>query len=147
MEQIGVQFPSTDDSWGWEEFRDIAMEVKQATGEYAFSWFLVGAETATRWLPVLYMHGGSLLNSDLTGPAIDSPEGVEAIEWSRKWFADGLMSPTNSLKASESQTAETLFANEQVGMMISEGFKMLSLKEQMPNEKWTVGPLFRDVKK
>ena len=145
LDTIGVDVPAVDDPWDWDKFHEVAVEMKKVTGEYAFSWFLSG--TSSRWLAVLYMHGGSVLNSDLTAPAIDSPEGVEAIEWSRKWFADGLMSPDNGLKASKSETGETLFANEQVGMMIASGFKMLALKDMMPKEKWTVGPLFRDVEK
>src|SRR5699024_8826879 len=36
---------------------------------------------------------------------------------------------------------------EQVGMMVASGFKMLALKDMMPKEKWSVGPLFRDVEK
>lgn len=148
MEQIGAEVPHDDsEAWSWDEFTQIATEMQKVTGKYAFSWFLVGPETASRWLPVLYMHGGSLLNADLTAPAIDSDEGVEAIEWSRTWFEDGLMSPENSLKASKAQTAETLFANEQVGMMIASDFKMLGLKDKLPEESWTVGPLFQDVGK
>lgn len=146
MNKIGVDVPKGHaDAWDWDEFEEIAREVKKATGKYAFSWFLVGSDTASRWLPVLYMHGGAVLNEDQSAPAIDSPEGIEAIEWTRTWFEDGLMSPSNSLKASKAQTAETLFANEQVGMMIASDFKMLAIKDKMPEEKWTVGPLFRDV--
>lgn len=148
MEKIGATPPKDEsEAWSWEEFTEIATEMKKATGKYAFSYFLVGPETGSRWLPVLYMHGGKLLNDDLTAPAIDSDEGVEAIEWSRTWFADGLMSPENSLKASKGPTAETLFADEQVGMMIASDFKMLALKDKLPEEKWTVGPLFQDVGK
>lgn len=136
MEQIGAEPPEDDtEGWGWDEFIEIATEMKKVTGKYAFSWFHVGPETAQRWLPVLYMHGGSLLNSDLTAPTIDSDEGVEAIEWTRTWYADGLMSPENSLKASKAQTAETLFGNEQVGMMIASGFKMLAVKDKLPSRR------------
>jgi multiple sugar transport system substrate-binding protein len=146
MSQIGVEPPQAiEEAWGWDTFISVAREVKKATGQNAFSWFFSGPITGWRWLPVLYMHGGKLVDLDSMAPAIDSPEGVEAIEWSRTWYAEGLMSPSNTIKGSQVDTAPNLFVNKQVGMMICSDFQMNTIKGKLPDEQWTVAPLFKDV--
>lgn len=147
MDKIGAKVPeSMSDAWTWDEFMQIARDAKKATGKYAFSFFFSGPGTGWRWLPILYMHGGSLLQDDLKTPAIDSPEGVEAIAWCQNWYKEQLIPPSNSIKGSQIDTANTFFVQHRVGMMISSDFNMAGLKGQLPEDRWSATYLFRDAK-
>ena len=147
MAKVGADVPTKlEDAWGWDEFLTLAREVKKATGKYAFSFFFAPPVAGWRWLPFLYMHGGALLTPDLKSPAIDSPEGVEAIAYAQTWFKEGLIPPSNSVKGSQGNTAETLFIQHQVGMMISSDFKTTALRGKLPDERWTTTYLPKDEK-
>ena len=92
------------------------------------------------------MQGGSLLQDDLKTPAIESPEGVEAIAWCQNWYKEGLIPPSNSIKGSQIDTANNFFVKRGVGMMVSSDFNMATLKGQIPEDRWTATYLFKDAK-
>src|SRR5437763_945080 len=79
---------AVDQAWTWSEFIDVAREVKRVTGAYGFSVGFGGVNNAYRWLPFLYMHGGRLVEDDLVTPAIENDAGIEALDWTRRWYAD-----------------------------------------------------------
>jgi multiple sugar transport system substrate-binding protein len=147
LEKIGVPPPgdSLDQAWNWAEFLDVAREVKRFTGAYGFSVGFGGANNAYRWLPFLYMHGGRLVEDDLVTPAIDNEAGVEALEWTRRWYAEGLVSPSNTVKGSNGDTATTLFTTEQAGLMLNNPTAMPTLQEGMAEELWDTRYMVQDV--
>jgi multiple sugar transport system substrate-binding protein len=147
LDRIGVAPPgdAVDQAWGWEQFLDVAREVKQLTGAYGFSVGFGGVNNAYRWLPILYMHGGRLVQDDLVTPAIDDDAGVEALEFTRRWYAEGLVSPGNTVKGSQGDTATTLFTTEQAGLMLNNPTALPTLQEGMPEELWDTRYMIQDV--
>lgn len=149
LEEIGVDPPpdAVDRAWNWTEFLDVAREVKRATGAYGFSVGFGGANNAYRWLPFLYMHGGRLVEDDLVTPAIEDDAGVEAIEWTRRWYAEGLVSLSNTVKGSQGDTAATLFVNRQAGLMLNNPTALPTLQEGVPEEVWDTRYMVQDVER
>jgi len=145
MQKIGITPPdSLDKAWHWDEFIDIARKVKAATGQYAFGYGYSGANTAYRWLPLLYMHGGKLLADDFKAPAIDSPEGVSALEWTQNLYKEGLVPPNNTIKGSQSTTARQYFIDGVIGMMLHGDWQLQTLKTALKDTDWGVTFMIQD---
>jgi len=86
MEAIGEVPPTTIDKAGPGPISTESRKRLLTRGPHlsmAMTWS--GAQ-AYRWLVFLYQHGGSLLNADLSAPAINSKEGIETIAWTASWF-------------------------------------------------------------
>jgi multiple sugar transport system substrate-binding protein len=147
LDRIGVTPPpdAVDQAWTWTEFLDVAREVKRATGAYGFSVGFGGVNNAYRWLPFLYMHGGRLVEDDLVTPAIEDDAGVEALDWTRRWYAEGLVSLSNTVKGSQGDTATTLFATDQAGLMLNNPTALPTLQESIPEETWDTRFMVQDV--
>jgi multiple sugar transport system substrate-binding protein len=76
----GVAPPNA--SWTWQDFRNAAKRLTNPSTK-TFGWAYVndGSEdTVWRYLAMLWQAGGSLLNSDNTKPAFDSPAGLAALQ-------------------------------------------------------------------
>jgi multiple sugar transport system substrate-binding protein len=145
LQKAGVTAPTElAKAWTWDEFRDVARKVKAATGKYAFAYGFQGVNTAYRWLPILYMHGGRLLEDDLKTPAINNAAGVEAIEFTRSWYADGLVPPSDTIKATQDGTADQLFTSGNVGMLIHGDWIMQNFGS-LPAGSWDATYMIRDL--
>lgn len=146
LAKVGATPPaSLDKAWTWQEFLDLAREVKKATGKAALAYGFEGVNTAYRWLPFLYMHGGKLLEDDLKTPAIDSPEGVEAITWFQQLYNEGLIPKANTIKGSVTASVENSFTSGQVGLMIFGDWIMSDISKGLPQAKWDITYMPRDV--
>jgi multiple sugar transport system substrate-binding protein len=145
LEKAGLAPPTElAKAWTWDEFRDAARKVKGATGKYAFAYGFQGVNTAYRWLPILYMHGGKLVEDDLKTPAINNDKGVEAIEFSRGWYADGLVPPGDTIKATQDGTANELFTSRTVGMLIH-GDWIMQQFTSLPAGSWDATSMIRST--
>lgn len=145
MEQIGVQPPTTlEDAWTWDQFLEISAEVKQATGNYAFSYGWSGPDTAYRWMPLIYQNGGAFLGEDGLTPSMDSDAAIEALAFGRQWYADGLVSPSNMSKSGGGHVDFDLFTTGQVGMALTNPEAIAAFDEAMPGE-WGTAPMIRNV--
>jgi multiple sugar transport system substrate-binding protein len=141
--RAGVTPPAAlEQAWTWDEFLDVARKVKGVTGKYAFAYGFQGVNTAYRWLPILYMHGGKLVEDDMRTPAIDSDEGVEAIEFTRSWYVDGLVPPGDTIKATQDGTADQLFTSNTVGMLVHGDWIMQNFTS-LPAGSWDATYMFR----
>jgi multiple sugar transport system substrate-binding protein len=142
--EVGIEVPgSLDESWTWDEFMQVAGQIKDsgaADYPFAMNWQTPGA--AYRWMSFLYQHGGRLLNEDLSGPAIDSPEGIETIAWNQGWFQDDMVPPSTSIKSSEA--IENLFSNGTIAMMLQGDWLMPYLEDNMQAD-WDVTYMIRDA--
>lgn len=144
MKRLDVTPPTNvAKAWTWDEFLALAKKVKKATGKYAFSYGFQGVNTAYRWLPILYMNGGNLLENDLKTPAINNSAGVEAIEFTRSWYKDGLIPPSDTIKATQDGTADQLFSSGNVGMMIHGDWIIQNITKAMPEKAFGVAPMIR----
>jgi multiple sugar transport system substrate-binding protein len=145
LEKAGLTPPTElAKAWTWDEFRDAARKVKGVTGKYAFAYGFQGVNTAYRWLPILYMHGGRLLEDDLKTPAINNDKGIEAIEFSRSWYADGLVPAGDTIKATQDGTADQLFTSRTVGMLIH-GDWIMQQFTSLPAGSWDATYMIRST--
>lgn len=141
---LGIEPPaSLDASWTWEEFIEVATQVKDESDvQYAFAMNWQGSN-GYRWMPFLFQHGGQLLTDDLTGPQVNTPEGIETVAWTQSWFTDELVPPSTAVKSTEE--IENLFATQTIGMMLTGDWLMPYLNEQMEDSQWSVTYMPRDV--
>ncbi|QNG37150.1 sugar ABC transporter substrate-binding protein [Geodermatophilaceae bacterium NBWT11] len=115
----GARIPeSLDDAWTWEEFGSIARSLPTGEVQFAFgvNWQLAGAY---RWLNWVDQLGGRLLTEDLTGPAIDSRAGRDALAFTQSFFADGLVPRTTSTKGAY---VDELFTAGTIAMVFAGDF-------------------------
>jgi multiple sugar transport system substrate-binding protein len=127
----------------FDKLMQVAQQIKdEGVAKYPFAvdWQTVVA--AYRWMFFLYQHGGRLLNDDLSGPAIDSPEGIETIAWNQSWFQDDMVPPSTSLQSSE--PIENLFSNGTIAMMLEGDWLMPYLEDNM-EAGWDVTYMIRDI--
>lgn len=147
LKRAGIaDIPTTmDDAWTWDEFTGTLRRLK-AKGvtktPFAFDWT---GGNSYRWLPILYMHGGQLLDADSKQVTIDSPVGVEAIEWTRGWFTDGLVPGNTSVKSGAD--VSNLFSTETISIMADGAWVIPVLAERMKETDWGVTFLFQDKAK
>ena len=135
MEELGITPPSSlEDAWEWEEFLEIAAEVKQITGGYGFGYGWSGPETAYRWMPLIYQNGGAFLGEDGLTPSMTTEEAVGALEFGRRWYSEELVSPGNMAKSGGGDVARDLFLTGQIGMMLNNPESIPQLDEEMPGE-------------
>jgi multiple sugar transport system substrate-binding protein len=143
FDEVGIEVPgSLDESWTWDEFMQVAGQIKDsgaARYPFAMNWQTAGA--AYRWMSFLYQHGGRLLNDDLSGPAIDSPEGIETIAWNQSWFEEDMVPPSTSIKSTE--PIENLFSNGTIAMMLQGDWLIPYLEDNMEAD-WDVTYMVRD---
>lgn len=145
MQQIGVTPPtSLDKAWSWSDLLNIVQEVKTATGKYALGFGYAGANTAYRWLPILYMHGGALFGPDGKTPTINSAEGVAALTWTQNLYKNNLVPPDNTVKNSKSTTARQYFINGVIGVMLHGDWQLQPLQSAMQDNQWGVTYMVRD---
>jgi multiple sugar transport system substrate-binding protein len=145
ISQIGARIPkSPQDAWTWDEFLTIAAEVKKLTGKYAFS-FQWSTGAGYYWLPLLYQAGGALSKSDFKTPTMSTDAGIAALEFTTKWYQQGLISPSNTLQGTVGDDATNLFTTGQAGMMINGDFKITNVAAgNIPNDDWDVTYYFKD---
>jgi multiple sugar transport system substrate-binding protein len=144
FDEVGIEVPgSLDESWTWDEFMQVAGQIKDSgAAEYPFAMNWQTAGAAYRWMSFLYQHGGRLLNDDLSGPAIDSPEGIETIAWNQSWFEEDMVPPSTSIKSTE--PIENLFSNGTIAMMLQGDWLIPYLEDNMQAD-WDVTYMVRDV--
>ncbi len=145
MQQIGAKPPADlDHAWNWDEFVSLAREVKKATGKAGVAYGFEGVNTAYRWLPFLYMHGGKLMEDDGKTPAINNAAGIEAIAWFQRLYNEGLIPKSNTIKGSTTAAVENLFTSGQVGLMLWGDWIMGDIAKALPQEKWDITYMPRD---
>jgi multiple sugar transport system substrate-binding protein len=145
LSQVGARIPkSPQDAWSWDEFLEISAEVKKITGKYAFS-FQWSTGSGYYWLPLLYQAGGALAKSDNTTPTMSTDAGIAALEFTKKWYDQGLISPSNTLQGTVGDDATNLFTTGQAGMMINGDWKMTNVKAGgLADDDWDVTYYFKD---
>ena len=144
FDKLGIEVPkSLDQSWTWDEFIQVAEQIKgEGVARYPFAMNWQTATAAYRWMSFLHQHGGQLLNNDLSGPMIDDSAGIETIAWNQSWFQNDLVPPSTSIKSQE--LIESLFANETIAMMLQGDWLIPYLVDSMKAD-WGVTYMIQDV--
>lgn len=127
-EQAGLTLPSSyDEAWSWEQLDEALVRLQGITRAQQFAtgvnWQQFGAY---RWLNFLGQAGGRLLTEDLSAPAVDSPEGREALRFTQSFFQRGLVPPTSSTKG---DYVDELFAAGTTASVFAGDFLLPSLAE------------------
>jgi multiple sugar transport system substrate-binding protein len=145
LQQIGVTVPeSLTGAWHWDELLSIARKIKNVTGKYGISFGFAGPNTAYRWLPLLYMHGGQLVAADGRTPAIESPQGIAALTWTQNLYKEGLIPPDNTIKGSSGNLARQVFDSGTVGLMLNSENAIVNLLTELKDNQWGVTYMLRD---
>jgi multiple sugar transport system substrate-binding protein len=137
LEQAGITDIPTDpeDAWTWDEFADVAEQLRASLPAdkypFVYNWQLGGTP---RWLSWLFQAGGRLLEDDGTTPAIDSPEGEKALDFTKSFFEKNWVPPTSSVKSSG--YADSVFA-EQTAAMAFVGSFLVPDMEYFNEFEWT----------
>ncbi|MGL4241287.1 MAG: ABC transporter substrate-binding protein, partial [Beijerinckiaceae bacterium] len=136
FEAAGISsVPQTlDEAWTWEQFRELMQTLKGSLPQdrypFAYNW---QGQGVTRWLNWLFQADGRFLNDDLSAPTIDSDAGREAIDFTKGFFAEGLVPPSSSIKSST--YASDLFFSETVAM-VSAGAFLLPDADELAAFEW-----------
>ena len=139
LSAAGVAAPTAlDDAWSWEEFVDVAGRLPVGDGRFAFgvNWQQAGAY---RWLNFVEQRGGRFLDDDLTGPAIDSAAGREALAFTQRFFSEGLVPPTTSTKGSY---VDELFSSGTIAMVFANDYLLPTLDPALTEQGRRLGATF-----
>jgi len=93
LDAIGVKAPTdVKDAWTYEQFGQICDQLMKA-GKQQFAF--TENQGGGRWVPsYLYSSGGRLVTPDFSKIAINSPEGIRALQFVKQWF-DKKWTPTD----------------------------------------------------
>ena len=143
FEKVGIKAPqSMEEAWTWDEFLDISTGIKEeGAADYAFAYNWQGDTAAYRWMPLLFQHGGQLLDESLGAPAVDDPAGIETVAFTKRWFDEDLVPPSTSIKSGEQ--VETLFSNGTTAMMLNGDWLIPFVVDNM-KAGWDVTYMIRD---
>lgn len=124
---------SVESAWTWEEFDQLATTLRGQLPTdrfpFVYNWQQSGV---TRWLSWLFEADGRFLSQDLKSPAIDSPEGREAIEFTKAFFPRRLVPENSSVKsatyASDSFFSETAAMTFAGAFLLPDAAKLASFE-------------------
>ncbi len=135
FEKLGIKAPDKlEDAWTWNQFLDIAKQLKEKAGaKYGFS-FNWTKSNSYRWLPLLYQKGGALLTDDLSKSAINSPEALETLKMTQSFVKDNLIPAGTSVKGTED--INNLFSTGTTGMVITGNWMASNFEKNMKNYKF-----------
>lgn len=130
FEEAGIRIPtSPEDGWTWDEMLEIARTLKE---KFDLPYATAGIweqGNGYRYLPFVYMNGGSLLSEDqMTATATDEKT-VEAIKLYETMRNEDLISNTGF---SSKTTANSLLVAEQVAFTFSGSWHCSYMEENMP---------------
>ena len=133
FEEAGIRIPtSVEDGYSWEEITDIARTLKDKYSlPYAFGGIWEN-NSGYRYLPFIYMNGGSVLNEAQDAVTMDSPEVLEAIKLYEDWRKEDLVANT---AFSGATTTNSLFVAEQTAFTFSGSWHCSYMQENM-GDKW-----------
>jgi multiple sugar transport system substrate-binding protein len=147
FEAAKITAPQTlEEAWTWEEFADAARKlegvVKGKQTPFIYDWQSAGAY---RWLSWLFQAGGRLLGDDLKAPAIDSPEGRKALEFTQSFFTEGWVARNTSTKSAT--YPDGVFIAGSVAMAFAGNFLIGGIETGLKKNPFEYGamPMPRDV--
>jgi multiple sugar transport system substrate-binding protein len=125
---------SATDGWSWSEITTIAKKLKTDNNlKYAFGGIWENT-SGYRFLPFVYMNGGSLLNAAGTGISVKSPQVLGAIKLYDGWVKDGLINPNGFTQPAQ---ANNLFVAKKLAFVFSGSWNMSFMEKNMPGN-WGV---------
>lgn len=135
FQKSGIRIPKdANDGWTWDELTQIARKVKVDNNlDYAFAGIWENA-SGYRYLPFIYMNGGSVLSKDMKSITIDSPEALAATKLYETWRKENLVVKTGF---TQEQQANMLFVAKKIAFTFSGSWHCSYMQENMP-DNWGV---------
>ena len=136
FDEVGIPYPRED--WTWAEFRDIARRLtKDLDGDGRpdqfgsnLSYGFLGAE------PLIWSFGGEILDKDRTHCALNSPEGLEAIQFLYDMkYKDHSIAWTGEM---EGLLTEVQLLTGRVAMTLAGTYLMVTLESTKGGMRWDV---------
>jgi multiple sugar transport system substrate-binding protein len=130
LEAAGVTSVPTSlkDAWTWDEFDAVCGKLKKSLdpkiSPFCYDWQQLGA---FRWLTWLFEAGGRLLEDDLKTPALVSPEGRKALEYTTSFFKKSWVPKNTSVKGATYPDAA--FISGQVAMAFAGNFLLPGIED------------------
>ncbi|MCZ8511578.1 sugar ABC transporter substrate-binding protein [Paenibacillus filicis] len=135
FQKSGIRIPKdVNDAWTWDELTGIARKLKADNNlEYAFGGIWENG-SGYRYLPFIYMNGGSVLSKDMKSVTINSPEALAATKLYETWQKEKLV-----VKTGFTQTPATnmLFVAKKIAFTFSGSWHLSYMEENMPGN-WGV---------
>jgi alpha-1,4-digalacturonate transport system substrate-binding protein len=132
FDKAGVKVPTDPNNvWTWDEFSAALKQVMQKGGA---KYGMVFDVTPHRWSTMLYQFGGSMISQDGKKAAINSPEGVQALDYFVKLHKDGIMPESVWLG---SENPNNLFRSGTVAVHWAGNWNLSSYKD-ITNFQWGV---------
>lgn len=137
-EAAGITVPQTiDEAWKFQQLAEVSQQVKEANGtDYGLiHWW---HSTPARLSMYLVAEGGSVLNEDLTAPALNSPVAVDLLAQIQETFRSGL-SPQDNWTQTAADSMFPLWFDGQASTLIASGnFHVLLADEQVADRfRWS----------
>ncbi len=131
FDKAGVAVPtSPDDIWTWEEFVQALRTVMEKGG---VQYGMVIDNPTHRWSTILYQFGGRFMGPD--APAFDSPETLEAINFTKKLFDDGIVPKSTWLGGED---PNNMFRSGQVAAHLSGNWMLTNYRDNIKDFEWGV---------
>jgi multiple sugar transport system substrate-binding protein len=135
---------SLEQAWTWQEFEAVAQKLRgslpAARFPFAYNWQGNGV---TRWLSLLFEADGRFLAEDLVTPAINSPAGAKAVDFSKSFFPRRFVPPNSSVKSTT--YAADLWYSQATAMTFGGAFLIPDAAKSLDFE-WGVTYAPRDVR-
>ncbi|WP_026527888.1 ABC transporter substrate-binding protein [Butyrivibrio sp. VCD2006] len=135
FENSGIRIPKNiADAYSWDELKDIARKVKQDNKlQYAGTGIWLN-NLGYRYLPFVYMNGGSLLDESQTNITVDTKQFREAVQFYKDMRDENLFSESGFTGPQE---ANNLFVSEEVAFDFAGSWHCSFMQEKMP-DNWGV---------
>lgn len=131
FEKAGVSVPTgPDDIWTWEEFEQAIKTVMEKGG---VKYGMVIDNPTHRWSTILYQFGGSLATEN--GGNLSSPEGIEAINFTKRLFNEGVIPESTWLGGED---PNNLFRSGQVATHLAGNWMLTNYEENIKDFEWGV---------
>ena len=135
FESSGIRIPnSIEDAYSWDELKEISRTLKNDYNLYYAGAGIWENNYGYRYLPFVYMNGGSLLNADQTKVTINTPEVKEALQFYDDMRAEDLFVNTGFTAP---LAANSLFTSEQIAYSFAGSWHCSYMEENLPG-KWGV---------
>lgn len=131
FDKAGVAVPtSPDDVWTWDEFME-GLEKVMADGDVRYG--MVIDNPTHRWSTILYEFGGRYISPE--GPAFNSPETVEALEFTKMLFDEEIVPKSTWLGGED---PNNMFRSGQVAVHISGNWMLANYRDNIKDFEWGV---------
>lgn len=131
FDKAGVSVPTgPDDIWTWDEFVEALKTVMEKGG---VQYGMVIDNPSHRWSTILYEFGGSIATEE--GGNLSTPEGLAAIEFTKKLFDDGIVPKSTWLGGED---PNNMFRSGQVAAHLSGNWMLTNYRDNIKDFEWGV---------